>query len=620
MKKNKQVSAKSQYLKKKKEMPSGVDDLATHEENDIHSFNQLKQQQNPKFQQIAIKEGDTSSSEDDGELKNRDDPDEQSRFVLGLIQKNVRRVNEKNSFEIPMINIKDLNAFKQIEQGDAWKQISASLDAGSKIYGFRVDLVHQNTFKVLGGLHRTQINEKQNQEEQQEYEQEQLRKKKLQNTGGENTLEKNQANIDTNKYDLEFEIDPLFQQTSAKFDEAGAKGLLMNNLTINENLMLALDSDVLPIKPITCSLNIEKYKSFLKNLQNLKLCPELTEFRENMFQKGQNIIEIKQNISFANVMDPIALNMDFNQEDQVYENMNMAEEVMDEQASILSVNQQYQNGMVNQYSGHKFSQNKFNILNFEQAAANIGTGKVFENEKEQVAWMALDMNQQPKKKNIAQLNEKPKKNKTKKKNGLPFSFDPEEDDQDLDRQNILQKRDKENYCNNKETMNQLYLLPKSYQIDRQDLCQPFQVPKLPKWEEENQEQPFLQHDNFDTGGIDEDPQPLITQQNTAFNSAYKNTNNAQGKLNIPIKELKTQVWQNLQQQIPLSTDNAGLEFNEINKILPKILKIPQSKGRVSIQTCFVTMLHLANEQGLKFIQSDTENDFVIQREILPQQS
>lgn len=31
----------------------------------------------------------------------------------------------------------------------------------------------------------------------------------------------------------------------------------MNNLTINENLMIALDSDVLPIKPITCSLNIE---------------------------------------------------------------------------------------------------------------------------------------------------------------------------------------------------------------------------------------------------------------------------------------------------------------------------------------------------------------------------
>lgn len=35
------------------------------------------------------------------------------------------------------------------------------------------------------------------------------------------------------RYDLEYEIDPLFQQTSAKFDEAGAKGLLLNNLSVN---------------------------------------------------------------------------------------------------------------------------------------------------------------------------------------------------------------------------------------------------------------------------------------------------------------------------------------------------------------------------------------------------
>lgn len=30
----------------------------------------------------------------------------------------------------------------ETEEGDAWKHISATLDAGSKIYGFRVDLVH----------------------------------------------------------------------------------------------------------------------------------------------------------------------------------------------------------------------------------------------------------------------------------------------------------------------------------------------------------------------------------------------------------------------------------------------------------------------------------------------
>lgn len=32
---------------------------------------------------------------------------------------------------------------------------------------------------------------------------------------------------------MEYEIDPLFQQTSAKFDEAGAKGLLLNNLSVS---------------------------------------------------------------------------------------------------------------------------------------------------------------------------------------------------------------------------------------------------------------------------------------------------------------------------------------------------------------------------------------------------
>ena len=57
-------------------------------------------------------------------------------------------------------------------------------------------------------------------------------KKGKKDSGGEGTLEKNLNNIDTNKYDLEFDIDPLFQKKSAKFDEGGAKGLLLNNLQV----------------------------------------------------------------------------------------------------------------------------------------------------------------------------------------------------------------------------------------------------------------------------------------------------------------------------------------------------------------------------------------------------
>jgi len=55
---------------------------------------------------------------------------------------------------------------------NSWKKLSQTLDAGAKIYGFgimiiiiiilcrfRVDSVHNETYKVLGGLNRTELNE-----------------------------------------------------------------------------------------------------------------------------------------------------------------------------------------------------------------------------------------------------------------------------------------------------------------------------------------------------------------------------------------------------------------------------------------------------------------------------
>lgn len=69
------------------------------------------------------------------------------------------------------------------------------------------------------------------QQQQMEEEKEIIRKNKR-DSDGDNTLEKNLSNIDANKYDLEFDLDPLFQKTSAKFDEGGAKGLLLNNINV----------------------------------------------------------------------------------------------------------------------------------------------------------------------------------------------------------------------------------------------------------------------------------------------------------------------------------------------------------------------------------------------------
>ena len=49
--------------------------------------------------------------------------------------------------------------FLEASGDSSWKKLSQTLDAGAKIYGLRVDSVHTETYKVLGGLNRTDLME-----------------------------------------------------------------------------------------------------------------------------------------------------------------------------------------------------------------------------------------------------------------------------------------------------------------------------------------------------------------------------------------------------------------------------------------------------------------------------
>lgn len=57
---------------------------------------------------------------------------------------------------------------------------------------------------------------------------------------GEKTLEKNEANIniDLSKFDMELMTDPLFKQTTAKFDEVSMGSLMISRLNINSDLLV----------------------------------------------------------------------------------------------------------------------------------------------------------------------------------------------------------------------------------------------------------------------------------------------------------------------------------------------------------------------------------------------
>lgn len=60
---------------------------------------------------------------------------------------------------------------------------------------------------------------------------------------GSSTLEKDVKKLDLVKYDLEFDVDPLFKTMTAKFSETGARGLILESLPLDSNLDVLLEAD-----------------------------------------------------------------------------------------------------------------------------------------------------------------------------------------------------------------------------------------------------------------------------------------------------------------------------------------------------------------------------------------
>ena len=58
----------------------------------------------------------------------------------------------------------------------------------------------------------------------------------------ETTLAKDFSQLQVKRLELEFSVDPLFKKASADFDEGGAKGLLLNHLSIDTNGRIVFDS------------------------------------------------------------------------------------------------------------------------------------------------------------------------------------------------------------------------------------------------------------------------------------------------------------------------------------------------------------------------------------------
>lgn len=182
--------------------------------------------------------------------------------ILDLFQNCIKlatenKINQQNTWELCLIDhISEIvNADDGEDAETNFQKASCTLEAGVKIYAYRVDSVHSETFKVLGGLNRTAVDEgdgadndsPQNVDGSEEDNGSKKKDSQKKVSTSSATLESYDA-LNVKKFDVAFTVDPLFNQMSAQFDEGGAKGLLLNTLSVYSGCKLVFDSSDIPTR------------------------------------------------------------------------------------------------------------------------------------------------------------------------------------------------------------------------------------------------------------------------------------------------------------------------------------------------------------------------------------
>ncbi|CAN0914431.1 Condensin complex subunit 2 [Linum grandiflorum] len=205
-----------------------------------------------------------SSQPSGGELADPSCLDKQQIFDLfhnciKLASEN--KINQKNTWDLNLIDhLYDIIKVEEEEEDSEtnFQKASCTLEAGVRIYSLRVDSVHSEAYKVLGGIHRVGHDN--------DNEQDAASGDANADTGEEggptkketekkisplSTLEPSFEALNVKKLDVAFAVDPLYHQTSAQFDEGGAKGLLLNNLGVYGGCRVLFDSQEVPGKCFT---------------------------------------------------------------------------------------------------------------------------------------------------------------------------------------------------------------------------------------------------------------------------------------------------------------------------------------------------------------------------------
>jgi len=207
------------------------------------------------------------------------------------------KISTKNAFNLQLIDYMATMIKKKESDMNNFQVAAGTLDASTKIYAYRVDSVYGDTLKIAGGLGQAGKQDAGDREagaggeggEDGEANPDQPKKKRR--TKKSTTVEKNLKNINVNKFELEFDVDPLFKKTSSQFDSSSGGNQFLATLQVRDDTCeLLLDSDKIlervntgmtPVKESPFGLHSELNGFDFNRLASAPICPTFEMFSFN---------------------------------------------------------------------------------------------------------------------------------------------------------------------------------------------------------------------------------------------------------------------------------------------------------------------------------------------------
>ncbi|KAG6661209.1 condensin complex subunit 2 isoform X1 [Carya illinoinensis] len=555
------------------------------------------------------------------------------------------KINQKNTWELNLID--HLTEIIKVEEEDDaetnFQKASCTLEAGVKIYSLRVDSVHSEAYKVLGGMNRAgQENEQASDTTLEDANADSgqeggpSKKEMERKLSPLSTLESSFEALNVKKFDVAFAVDPLYHQTSAQFDEGGAKGLLMNNLGVYGGCRMLFDSLEIPRKCMTCENQHDKSEtidlSFAKDyieqmVLNMRLKNEISptlrdivnQFDENnrrpldFFSSGQNPAE-KVGAAYENEVDldgdavENCGTWDFDHDDQtsVLDDPICADSTYasyHEENEPFSLHEPGSDDRVEKIDGYLFS--------------NLGFTK-------QNAWAGPDhwkyrkakgSEDDPATKNVSPVTTKRPRNKKQTEVDIDFTKALDKDLSDVfappkNPKSLLLPANRAP-CNTKlpedchyqpEDLVKLFLLPnvKCLGVRRRKCSDELRQQSddygpLPSWDDAS-----VFDGQYDNGSVHsdvEDSSALVSQprQVNKIEVKYDKTSKQ-----VDVQALKETLWDHIHVSSTVSHQDQeeAVSFRHILASFPNDCRAAGTINEISPHLCFICLLHLANEHGL----------------------